>query len=68
VVDQIICAAAARFIGTDESTFTRRIQEERDFAGHPVSATHEHLCPLTADTETGEMGFGCQVQQQWPPV
>eukprot|EP00041_Stephanoeca_diplocostata_P027673 m.765764 g.765764 ORF g.765764 m.765764 type:complete len:122 (-) comp23223_c0_seq3:1271-1636(-) len=41
VIDQIICGMARHFLGTDESTFTQRIREDRDFAGHPMESSYE---------------------------
>ncbi|XP_050359634.1 GDP-fucose protein O-fucosyltransferase 2 [Nymphalis io] len=45
VIDQIICSHAAYFIGTHESTFTFRIQEEREILGFNSSTTFNRLCP-----------------------
>ncbi|XP_045505784.1 GDP-fucose protein O-fucosyltransferase 2 [Colias croceus] len=45
IIDQIICSHAAYFIGTHESTFTFRIQEEREILGHESRTTFNRLCP-----------------------
>ncbi|CAB4053944.1 POFUT [Lepeophtheirus salmonis] len=45
IVDQIICAHAQYFIGSYESTFSFRIQEEREILGFMVANTFDILCP-----------------------
>lgn len=47
IIDQIICSRAAYFIGTHESTFTYRIQEEREILGFKSDTTFNRLCPDT---------------------
>lgn len=44
IIDQIICSHAAYFVGTHESTFTYRIQEEREILGFPEHTTFNQLC------------------------
>ncbi|CAL1276051.1 unnamed protein product [Larinioides sclopetarius] len=44
IVDQWICAHSRFFIGTYESTFSFRIQEEREILGFPVITTFNRLC------------------------
>ncbi|CAH0550446.1 unnamed protein product [Brassicogethes aeneus] len=44
IIDQIICSHARYFIGTQESTFSFRIQEEREIMGFPVKTTFNSLC------------------------
>ncbi|XP_068216184.1 GDP-fucose protein O-fucosyltransferase 2-like [Palaemon carinicauda] len=44
IVDQIICSYARIFIGSYESTFSFRIQEEREILGFPVETTFNRLC------------------------
>jgi len=44
ILDQIICSKAKYFIGSYESTFTFRIQEEREIMGFPVKSTFDMLC------------------------
>ncbi|KAJ8705729.1 hypothetical protein PYW08_012775 [Mythimna loreyi] len=51
IIDQIICSKAAHFIGTHESTFTYRIQEEREILGFDSSTTFNRLCPDTGKCE-----------------
>lgn len=51
IIDQIICSYSAFFIGTHESTFTFRIQEEREILGYPSSTTFNRLCPDKGECE-----------------
>ncbi|RZC35369.1 GDP-fucose protein O-fucosyltransferase 2, partial [Asbolus verrucosus] len=44
IIDQIICSYARHFVGTYESTFSFRIQEEREILGFPAKATFNCLC------------------------
>lgn len=45
IIDQIICANARYFVGSKESTFTFRIQEEREIMGFDPATTFDRLCP-----------------------
>ena len=45
IVDQWIAAHAYYFIGTHESTFSFRIQEDRQLKGIPEEFTYNRLCP-----------------------
>merc|ERR1712037_648257 len=45
VIDQIVCSHAKHFVGSAESTFTFRIQEEREIMGFAVENTFGMLCP-----------------------
>lgn len=45
IIDQIICSHAAYFIGTHESTFSFRIQEEREILGFDSKTTFNRFCP-----------------------
>lgn len=45
IIDQIICANARYFVGTKESTFSFRIQEEREIMGFDPKTTFDRLCP-----------------------
>ena len=45
VVDQIICSHAKYFIGSYESTFSFRIQEEREIMGFKSKMTFDMMCP-----------------------
>ncbi|KAK4325593.1 hypothetical protein Pmani_003835 [Petrolisthes manimaculis] len=44
IIDQIICSHARYFTGTYESTFSFRIQEEREIMGFQVETTFNRLC------------------------
>lgn len=44
IIDQIICSHARYFIGSYESTFSFRIQEEREILGFPVESTFNRFC------------------------
>lgn len=44
IIEQIICSHARYFIGTYESTFSFRIQEEREILGFPIETTFNRLC------------------------
>ncbi|XP_049883408.1 GDP-fucose protein O-fucosyltransferase 2 [Pectinophora gossypiella] len=45
IIEQIICSHGAFFIGTHESTFSFRIQEEREILGFDSTTTFNILCP-----------------------
>ncbi|KYM92137.1 GDP-fucose protein O-fucosyltransferase 2, partial [Atta colombica] len=49
IIDQIICSYARYFIGTHESTFTFRIQEDREIIGFPSDTTFNKLCKTNED-------------------
>lgn len=49
IIDQIICSHAQFFVGTHESTFTFRIQEEREIMGFPENTTFNRLCGDTCE-------------------
>ena len=57
IIDQIICSHAKYFIGTRESTFTFRIQEEREIMGFMLEDTFDMLC------KDGEMK--CEGGTKW---
>ncbi|KAF0758874.1 GDP-fucose protein O-fucosyltransferase 2 [Aphis craccivora] len=44
IIDQIICSQAKYFIGTSKSTFSFRIQEEREILRLPVETTFNSFC------------------------
>ncbi|CAF0718380.1 unnamed protein product [Brachionus calyciflorus] len=44
IIDQLICAYSKFFIGTKESTFSLRIQEERELLGFDESTTFNCFC------------------------
>ena len=41
IIDQIICSNSKYFIGSKESTFTFRIQEEREIMGFKPETTYK---------------------------
>jgi len=45
IIDQIILANARYFVGSKESTFSFRIQEEREIMGFDPKTTYNRLCP-----------------------
>ncbi|XP_061726167.1 GDP-fucose protein O-fucosyltransferase 2 [Cydia pomonella] len=45
IIDQIICSRSSYFIGTHESTFSFRIQEEREILGFDSQTTFNRFCP-----------------------
>lgn len=45
IIEQIICSRGSYFIGTHESTFSFRIQEEREILRFDSSTTFNRLCP-----------------------
>lgn len=59
IVDQIICSHARYFIGTQESTFTYRIYEEREILGFAKDATFNTLCK-------NEDASDCERNSIWP--
>ncbi|CAF1595184.1 unnamed protein product [Rotaria magnacalcarata] len=58
IVDQWICAHARYFIGSYESTFSFRIQEDREILGFEQDSTFNRLC---GDHE----GISCQKSSVW---
>lgn len=60
VIDQIICSRARSFLGTPESTFTFRIQEEREILGFPLEENFNMLCP--------DDKLNCEKASQWKIV
>lgn len=59
IVDQILAADAAYFIGTEGSTFTTVIAEERELAGKPSATTWNVLCP-GRDGGDGNRSYVCE--------
>ncbi|XP_020709832.2 GDP-fucose protein O-fucosyltransferase 2 isoform X2 [Athalia rosae] len=53
IIDQIICSKARYFIGTHESTFTFRIQEDREIMGFPSETTFNRLCGKKGKCNSG---------------
>ena len=44
IIEQIVCSRAKYFIGSFESTFSFRIQEEREILGFPPNSTFNRFC------------------------
>lgn len=61
IIDQWICAHAKWFIGSHESTFSFRIQEEREILGFNPETTFNRLC---SDNE----GSSCEQPAKWTIV
>lgn len=61
IVDQWICAHARYFVGSYESTFSFRIQEDREILGFDKESTFNRLC---GDDE----GVSCEKPSIWPIV
>lgn len=55
IIDQIICSHGAYFIGTHESTFSFRIQEEREILGFDSKTTFNRFCPDSGHCEKPSM-------------
>lgn len=60
IIEQIICSYARFFLGTHESTFSFRIQEEREILGFTVKSTFNRLC--------GDDDDDCQQPTAWKIV
>lgn len=59
IIEQIICSYGRHFIGTHESTFSFRIQEEREIIGFPISSTFNRFCGTNVK---------CEKPSQWTVV
>jgi len=57
IVEQIICSRARHFIGSFESTFSFRIQEEREILKFPAQSTFNRFC--------GDGQMQCEQPAQW---
>jgi peptide-O-fucosyltransferase len=44
IIEQLICAYSSYFIGTKDSTFSFRIQEEREILGAESTTTFNRFC------------------------
>ncbi|CAH8441562.1 unnamed protein product [Dicrocoelium dendriticum] len=71
IVDQWICSHAAYFLGTNPSTFTFRIVEERTIMGFTFASTFNNLCAnngarLYGSLEPDERE--CEGLTAWPVV
>lgn len=60
IIEQIICSYAKFFVGTHESTFSFRIQEEREILGFQAKTTFNRLC--------GDENDDCQQPTAWKIV
>ncbi|KAL8561615.1 hypothetical protein ACOMHN_001347 [Nucella lapillus] len=60
IIDQWICAHARYFIGTRESTFSFRIQDEREILGFEPATTYNRLC--------GDKDKECEQPSRWTIV
>ncbi|CAG0879424.1 unnamed protein product [Cyprideis torosa] len=61
ILDQIICSMAKYFIGTQESTFSFRIREEREMIGFNSDTTFNAFCG-------GPNGEYCEAPSRWTIV
>ncbi|KER25402.1 hypothetical protein T265_07143 [Opisthorchis viverrini] len=74
IVDQWICSHARFFLGTNPSTFTFRIAEERTIMGFPLFSTYNTICPengvrLYGGSETTAAApNSCEPLTAWPVV
>ncbi|RZF37542.1 hypothetical protein LSTR_LSTR008580 [Laodelphax striatellus] len=57
IIDQIICSHARYFIGSQDSTFSFRIQEEREILGFDPDSTFNSFC-VNSETE-------CEQPSRW---
>lgn len=57
IVEQIICSRARHFIGSYESTFSFRIQEEREILNFPSKTTFNRFC--------GDKQPSCEQPAKW---
>ncbi|KAK6626711.1 hypothetical protein RUM44_009187 [Polyplax serrata] len=57
IIEQIICSNARKFYGTHESTFSFRIQEEREIMGFKPETTFNRLC--------GDQETNCKPPSKW---
>ena len=57
IVEQIICSRARHFIGSFESTFSFRIQEEREIMNFPAESTFNRFC--------GDAAGQCEQPAKW---
>eukprot|EP00118_Oscarella_pearsei_P004603 m.19995 g.19995 ORF g.19995 m.19995 type:complete len:103 (+) comp27942_c0_seq1:1095-1403(+) len=65
IVDQWICVNAQHFIGTEPSTFTFRINEDRSLLGFPNEATYNAFCGDGYEDKIGDEE-GCHQPHPWP--
>lgn len=60
IVEQIICSRARHFIGSFESTFSFRIQEEREILAFPSNSTFNRFCADGNDS--------CEQPAKWKKI
>ncbi|CAL8104661.1 unnamed protein product [Calicophoron daubneyi] len=73
IIDQIICSHASFFVGTNPSTFTFRITEERSIMGFPPESTFNTLCAkddakFYSSAPKSEGSEECEELTAWPVV
>ena len=56
IIDQWLAAHAVYFVGMAESTFSLRIQEDRQLMGFSVRSTFNQLCGQRQDDLTAALG------------
>uniref|UniRef100_H2Z6H1 GDP-fucose protein O-fucosyltransferase 2 n=1 Tax=Ciona savignyi TaxID=51511 RepID=H2Z6H1_CIOSA len=61
IIDQILCSHARYFMGTKESTFSFRIQEEREIMCFPKHTTFNRICADNAKDD-------CEQPAKWKIV
>ncbi|XP_071450754.1 GDP-fucose protein O-fucosyltransferase 2 [Hetaerina americana] len=69
IIEQIICSHARYFIGTHESTYSFRIQEEREIMGFHPDTTFNRLCggdiPTTNELTIKGKESHCERPSRW---
>jgi len=73
IIDQLVCSRAQYFLGSKDSTFSFRIQEEREILNYPLKDTFDMLCPDQGECEKGsrwkiewgEKGHKYEKATQW---
>ena len=61
IIDQILCSHAKWFVGSKESTFSFRIQDEREIMCFAKDATFNRLC-------SENPGDDCEQPTRWKIV
>lgn len=65
IIDQIVCSHANYFIGTAESTFSFRIQEEREILGFQPETTFNKFCSEFTSQDESEKVEDCSKTSKW---
>jgi len=68
IVDQIICSHAKYFVGSFESTFSFRIQEEREIMGFQTKVTFDMMCADSSEDDNCEKGSKWKIVYPPPPA